>query len=82
MKGAARDLIRPPVREGRVSKVLTSSLEVQVRSSMGDRMTLPARGAAPRAVDGGTVIDPARGDIVWVAEDEDGALVVVAWEPA
>lgn len=85
MRGEARGAVGPAVRECRVSKVLPDRLEVAVRSLMGDAKTVSARGHAPRAASDGAggvgLIEPTRGDRAWVAADEDGAYVVVAWEP-
>lgn len=82
----ARGAVTPAVREARVSKVVGARLEVAVRSLMGDTKTLPAYGHADRVRQppGGGVelVQPTRGDRVWVAEDEDHLLVVVAWEPS
>lgn len=86
IRDTARGVVTPAVREARVSKVLGPSLlEVAVRSLMGDRKTLPARGHEPRVRDDGAggveLVQPVARDRVWVAEDESGALVVVTWEP-
>lgn len=88
MGGAVRDTVRgalgPTLREGRVSKVRGTVLEVAVRSLLGDAKTLPAVGYAPRTQevgDGVGILHPVQGDRVWVTTDEGDALVVVAWEP-
>lgn len=85
MRDTARGVVGPAVREGRVSKVLPNRLEVAVRSLMGDAKTVSARGYSPRVADGGggivTLVEATHGDRVWVAKDEGGAYVVVAWEP-
>lgn len=86
IEGAARGAVSPAVREARVSKVLgPGRLEVAVRSLMGDTKTLPARGHEPHVIEGEgglELVEPVRNDPVWVAEDEDHALIVVAWESA
>jgi hypothetical protein len=86
VKDVARGVVEPAIREGRVSKVLgPSSLEVAVRSLMGDTKTVRARGHASRVVDTGPGIEvhePQRNDRVWIATDEGGQIVTVAWERA
>lgn len=82
MERVARDATAPACREARAVRLRGTVLEVAVRSLTGDAKTLPARGWAPRPDGVGGSIDPSGGDPVWVAEDEGGQLVVVAWEPA
>lgn len=82
IEGVARGALSPAVREARAVRMQGTVLLVAVRSLTGDTKPLPARGWAPRAVAGGDPVDPAPGDTVWVAEDEGGQMIVVAWEPA
>lgn len=82
MAKVARGAVSPACREARAVRMRGSVLEVAVRSLTGDTKTLPTRGWAPRATDAGPPLEPSAGDPVWVAEDEGGQLVVVAWEPA
>lgn len=84
MRREARGAVGPAVREGRVSRLNGATLLVSVRSLMGDAKPVPARGWEPRVTTTGTLdrVMPSRGDRVWVAADEGGSLVVVAWEPA
>lgn len=78
----------PSCREARVSRLEGDRLLVSIRSLMGDARPVPARGWAPRVRESGgelELVEPQRGDRVWVAPDEGGeaggSLVVVAWEP-
>jgi len=80
IRGEARGAVGPVLREGRVSRMEDGRMLVQVRSLMGDARPVPAQGWAPRPT-AGAPLEPTRGDAVWVATDEGGALVVVAWEP-
>lgn len=85
MRGMVRGAVAPAVREGRVVRIVDGALLVSIRSLMGDPRPVVTRGYAPRIVpdgDGVALLEAERGDPVWVAQDEGGALVVVAWEPA
>lgn len=72
MRETARGAVSPAVREGRVSS-LGPPVTVASRSLLGDSRPVPVRG-------GDAYPDLARGDAVWLAQDEGGGLVIVAWE--
>lgn len=84
MKRTAQAAREPACYEGRVSRLDGDRLLVRVRALMGDTKPVVARGWAPRLSTSGDLarVLPERDDPVWVAKDEGGQLVVVAWEPA
>lgn len=84
IRNETREAVSPAVREARVSRVSGDRLLVSVRSLTGDAKPVPVQGYAPHVRDtpgGVEVLEPKRGDRAWIAQDEGGALVVVAWEP-
>lgn len=73
----AATITGPPDAQGRV--------EVTVRSSTGGRLR-HSRCPIPQRVRVGAggaleLVQPARGDVAWVAFDEARRAVVVCWEP-
>jgi hypothetical protein len=84
---AARAGARPAIRSARIASApdARGRVDVTVASVAGARLRERGCPVMPRVTTNASgalvALQPARGDLAWVALDEKGTAVVVYWEP-